>query len=65
MIGSEAMVGNGGFKYKSPEAFILFNSIQIVISLIAIFLLFKLKGTNAILLSTLLLLLQLLLFVTM
>lgn len=64
MLGSEAMVGNGGFKYKSAGTFILFHSIQIVITLFAIFILFKAKGTAAILIAALLVLLQVVLFIT-
>lgn len=62
MIGSEAMVGNGGLKYKSAGIFILYNAIQIVISIAVILLLFKSKETITILIATLLVLLQVVVF---
>lgn len=62
MLGSEAMVGNGGFKYKSTGTFILYNSIEIVISISAILLLFKGKEKKALLTATLLVVLQVVFF---
>lgn len=65
MLGSEAMVGNGGFKYKSARTFLLFHSIQIVISISTILLLFKAKGIAIMIIAAMLVLLQVILFVIM
>jgi len=64
MLGSEAMVGNGGIYYRSEIMVFLINAMQIIVSLFAIFLLFKSKGEKVLFIALLLVLLQIALFAT-
>lgn len=52
-LGSEAMVSNGGYKYKSTLTFLLFQIVQIIFSMSAIFLLYKAKNAKLLLLAIL------------
>lgn len=46
-LGSDAMVSNGGYKYKSPMTFVTFQGLQIMLSVLAIFfLLYKTKSVT-------------------
>ena len=64
-LGSDAMVSNGGYKYKSPLTFVTFQGLQIMLSVLAVFfLLNKAKNLTLLLLTLLVVALQfLLLFV--
>jgi translation initiation factor 2B subunit (eIF-2B alpha/beta/delta family) len=58
MLGSEAMVSNGGISYKSEMMFLIINSIHFFVSLMALFFLFKSKHRYAIYIALLMLLFQ-------
>jgi len=60
MLGSEAMISNGGLYYKSKVAFLLINSIQIILSISAIILFLKAKGMVGFVIAVLLVILQIL-----
>lgn len=46
-LDSDAMVSNGGYKYKSPMTFVTFQGLQIMLSVLAIFfLLYKTKSVT-------------------
>lgn len=60
MLGSEAMIGNGGFKYKNELSFLLYYSLQILASLFSIIILLKSKQTIGFALGILLVLIQIL-----
>ncbi|MCF8212260.1 MAG: hypothetical protein K9I86_00010 [Cryomorphaceae bacterium] len=60
MLGSEAMVSNGGLYYKSKFTFLLINSLQIILSIFAIILFFKAKEMSGFKIPLLLVVLQIL-----
>lgn len=60
MLGSEAMVSNGGLYYKSKFTFLLINSLQIILSIFAIILFFKVKEMSGFKIPLLLVFLQIL-----
>lgn len=63
MLGSEAMIGNGGLYYKSKAIFLLINSIQITLSISAIIMFLKAKKTVGFGTAIFILLLQILIFI--
>ena len=63
MVGSEAMVSNGGVYYKSKFSFLLINSLQIMLSILAIILFLKYKGVIGFVITILLVVLQILILV--
>lgn len=63
MLGSEAMIGNGGLYYKSKAIFLLINSIQITLSISAIILFLKAKKTVGFVTAIFIMLLQILIFI--
>ncbi len=61
-LGSDAMVSNGGYKYKSTLTFVTFQGLQIMLSVLAVFfLLYKAKSVTLLLLTLLVVALQYLL----
>jgi hypothetical protein len=58
MLGSEAMISNGGLYYKSKISFLLINAIQIILSVWAIILLLKTKRIIGFIIAVFLVLLQ-------
>jgi len=60
MLGSEAMIGNGGFKYKNKFNFLLCYSLEILTSLFVIILFLKSKRIISFVLVLLLILVQVL-----
>jgi len=60
MLGSEAMVSNGGLYYKSKFTFLIINSLQIMLSISAIILFLKAKGMIGFVIAILLVVLQIL-----
>lgn len=60
MLGSEAMVSNGGLYYKSKFTFLIINSLHVLVSLLAIILLLKSKQTSSFVFGLLLVLVQVL-----
>lgn len=60
MLGSEAMVSNGGLHYKSKFTFLLINSLQIILSIFAIILFIKAKKMTGFKIPLLLVVLQIL-----
>jgi|BioPla2DNA2_1021312.scaffolds.fasta_scaffold08270_2 hypothetical protein len=60
MLGTEAMVSNGGLYYKSKFTFLLINSLQILFSILAIILFFKAKEMTGFIIPILLVVLQIL-----
>lgn len=63
MLGSEAMVSNGGQYYKSKFTLLLINSLQIIISIFAIMLFFKTKKMTRFITPILLVILQILILI--
>ena len=63
MLGSEAMVSNGGIYYKSKFTFLLINSLQIILSIFAIILFFKAKEMTGFIIPILLVVLQILILI--
>lgn len=63
MLGSEAMIGNGGLYYKSKTIFLLINSIQITLSIFAIILFLKVKKTVGFVTAIFIMLLQISIFI--
>lgn len=53
MLGSEAMVSNGGMKYKSETNFLVVNLIHIFASLLVLFFMIKVKHKNVVFISLL------------
>lgn len=63
MLGSEAMISNGGLYYNSKVIFLLLNSIQMMLSISAITLFLKTKGIGGFIIAIFLVVLQVLIFV--
>lgn len=63
MLGSEAMVSNGGQYYKSKFTFLLINLLQIILSIFAIILFFKAKEMTGFIIPILLVVLQILILI--
>lgn len=63
MLGSESMVSSGGIIYKSRFIFLLINSLQIITSIFAIILFFKVKEMTGFLIPILLVFLQILVLI--
>jgi hypothetical protein len=58
MLGSEAMISNGGLYYQSKTFFLLINSAQIIFSVSAIILLLKAKKIIGLIIAIFLVFLQ-------
>src|SRR5258706_7909148 len=61
-IGTESMISNGGFKYKTGSIFLTYYCVQIILSSMVIFILSKYRITSLYYLALFLFVLQLMVF---